>query len=78
MVTVGGSGARQGGTLSRAEVVPAGAERRLSRRLRRSLTALGGLGATACWSPSASVRAPELSASAGEGSVAVEDDGNER
>ena len=68
----------QGGTRSGAGVVPARAERCLSRRLRRSLTALGGLGATVCWIPSASVRAPEPSASAGEGSVDVEDDGNER
>jgi hypothetical protein len=76
--TVGSSGAMRGGTPSGAGVVPARAERRLSRQLRRSLTALGGLGATACWIPSASVRAPKLSASAGEGSGAVEDDGNER
>ena len=68
----------RGKTRSGAGVVPAGAERRLSRRLRRSLTALGGLGATECWIPSASVQAPELSASAGGGSGAVEDDGNER
>ena len=68
----------QGGTRSGAGVVPARAERRLSRRLRRSLTALGGRGATECWILSASVQAPELSASAGGGSGAVEDDGNER
>ena len=67
----------RGGFLSRAGVVPARAERRSSRRLRRSLTGLGGLGAAVCWIPSASVRAPKPSASAGEGSVAVEDDGNE-
>jgi hypothetical protein len=68
----------RGGTLSGAGAVSARAERRLSRRLRRSLSALGGLGATACWVPTASVRAPKPSASAGEGAVAVEDDGNER
>jgi hypothetical protein len=68
----------RGGALSGAGAVPARAERRLSRRLRRSLSDLGGLGAAACWVPSASVRAPEPSAFAGEGAVAVEDDGNER
>ena len=68
----------RGGFPSGAGVVPARAERRSSRRLRRSLTGLGGLGATECWVPSASVEVPEPSAAAGEGSVAVEDGGNER
>ena len=66
------------GILSRAGVVLARTERRASRRLRRSLTGLGGLGATVCWVPSASVEVPEPGAAAGEGSAAVEDDGNER
>ena len=68
----------RGGILSRAGVVLARAERRASRRLRRSLTGLGGLGATASWIPSASVEVTEPGAAAGEGSRAVEDVGNER
>ncbi len=68
----------RGGALSGAGAVPAIAELRLSRRLRRSLSALGGLRGAACWVPSTSVGAPEPSASVGEGAVAVEDDGNER
>ncbi len=68
----------RGGALSGAGAVPERAERRWSRQLRRSLSDLGGFGATACWVPSASERAPQPSASAGEGAVAVEDDGNER
>ncbi len=68
----------RGGFLSRAGVVPDRAERRSSRRLRRSLAGLGGLGATVCWLPSAAVEVPESSAAEGEGSVPVEDDGNER
>ncbi len=67
----------RGRILSRAGEAPAGAERRSSRRLRRSLTGLGGLGATVCWTPSASVEVPEPGAAAGEGSVAVEDGWNE-
>ncbi len=66
----------RGDALSGAGAVPTRAERRLSRRLRRSLSDLGGLGA-ACWVPSTSVRAPEPSASAGKSAVAVEDDGND-
>jgi hypothetical protein len=68
----------RGVTVSEAGAVPARAGRRLSRRLRRSLCALCGLGAAAGWIPSASVQSPKPSASDGEGFVAVEGDGNER
>jgi hypothetical protein len=63
---------------SKAGAVPARAERRSSGRLRRSLTGLGGLGATVYWVPSASVEVPEPGAAAGEGSGAVEGGRNER
>jgi hypothetical protein len=68
----------RGEILSGAGVVLARTERRASRRLRRSLAGLGGLGAAVCWISSASVEVPEPGAAAGEGSAAVEDDGRQR
>jgi len=65
-------------TLSWAGVVPARTERRASRRLRRSLAVLGGLGAAVCWVSSASVEMPGPGGSAGEVAAAVEDGGRQR
>jgi hypothetical protein len=77
-VAVGGSEAVQGEVLSRAGVVPARAERRASRRLRRSFAVLGGFSAAVVWGASASEGVPGPGGSAGEVAAAVEDGGRQR
>ncbi len=57
--------------MSSAEAVPARVERRLSRRLRRSLSDLGALGGAASWIWSASVQAPVPGTAAGDVAVSV-------